>query len=212
MYSLLLLCAFVAGASATVLTSGNIDAETAGKAVFIKFYAPWCGHCKKMKPDWDKLMKEFESSKTAVIGDVDCTTEKDLCSEHGVKGFPTLKWGASLASLESYEGGRDYDSLLNHAKNNLGPSCGPANLDLCSESEAATIKAVMAEDPEALAKELKETDEALKAAEAAFKSGVEELQATYKKLMSEKDEKTAALKTPRHKLLKQVVAANAQKK
>ena len=38
-------------------------------------------HCKEMKPDWDKLGDEFSGSKTVLIGDVDCTVEKDLCSK-----------------------------------------------------------------------------------------------------------------------------------
>ena len=42
----------------------------------------------KMKPDWDKLMDAFADSETALVADVDCTTEgKDLCSEHGVRGY-----------------------------------------------------------------------------------------------------------------------------
>ena len=51
------LAAAASGANAIELTQDNFDAETAGKTVFIKFLAPWWGHCKKMKPDWDKLME-----------------------------------------------------------------------------------------------------------------------------------------------------------
>jgi len=50
------LAAAATGINAIELTADNFDAETAGKTVFIKFLAPWWGHCKKMKPDWDKLM------------------------------------------------------------------------------------------------------------------------------------------------------------
>ena len=38
-------------AQATVLTSDNWEAETGGKTVFVKFYAPWCGHCKKVREE-----------------------------------------------------------------------------------------------------------------------------------------------------------------
>ena len=42
----------------------------------------------KMKPDWDKLMDAFADSDTALVADVDCTAAgKDLCTEHGVKGY-----------------------------------------------------------------------------------------------------------------------------
>merc|ERR1719479_657963 len=75
-----------------------------------------------MKPAWDRLMKDFKDSKTALVADVDCTTEgKPLCDSNGVKGFPTIKYG-DPNNLEKYEGGRDYDSLKEFADENLG--CG----------------------------------------------------------------------------------------
>ena len=45
-----------------------------------------------MKPAWDQLGDAFKDSKTVVIGDVDCTVHQGLCSEHGVKGYPTVKY------------------------------------------------------------------------------------------------------------------------
>ena len=69
----------------------------------IKFYAPWCGHCKKLAPDWNKLTDAFSGSKTAGVYDVDCTADgKPLCEANGVQGFPTLKWGSPDA-LEAYD-------------------------------------------------------------------------------------------------------------
>ena len=58
-----------------------------------------------MKPDWDKLMTEFDGHKSTVIADVDCTAEgKPLCDKEGVKGFPTIKHGDVAALLEITEG------------------------------------------------------------------------------------------------------------
>ena len=49
-----------------------------------------CGHCKSMKPAWDKLMGEFKGHKDVLIGDCDCTGDcKSLCEEIGVQGYPT---------------------------------------------------------------------------------------------------------------------------
>merc|ERR1719274_268206 len=93
-----------------------------------------------MKPDWDKLMKQYKDSKTVLIADVDCTTEgKDLCETHGVQGFPTIKYGDPSA-LEDYEGGRDFDALKKFAEENLKPMCSPSNIDLCDDEKKAEIE------------------------------------------------------------------------
>merc|ERR1719152_659718 len=93
-----------------------------------------------MKPAWDKLMKKFADSNSALVADVDCTADgKPLCEEHGVQGFPTIKWGDPSA-LEDYEGGRDYDDLEKFANENLKPMCSPANLDLCDDDKKAAIQ------------------------------------------------------------------------
>jgi thiol-disulfide isomerase/thioredoxin len=73
-----LLLALTGTASAIELTPENYEAETAGKTVFIKFLAPWWGHCKKMKPDWDKLMDEFKGSATQLVADGELR-EGELC-------------------------------------------------------------------------------------------------------------------------------------
>merc|ERR1719183_881410 len=102
-----------------------------------------------MKPDWDKLGSVYADSATVIIGDVDCTVEKDLCSKYGVRGYPTIKYfvGGDTEG-EAYEGGRDYSSLETFAAESLGPSCNSENKDLCDEAQLAEI-----EEIEALGKE-----------------------------------------------------------
>merc|ERR1719504_3223 len=97
-----------------------------------------------MKPAWDKLMGDFKDSKTALVADVDCTADgKPLCDSNGVRGFPTIKYGDPNA-LEDYEGGRDFDSLLTFAKENLKPTCSPSNIDLCDDDKKAEIAKLQA--------------------------------------------------------------------
>merc|ERR1711959_835568 len=98
------------------------------------------GHCKSMKPAWDKLMEEFKDSKTALVADVDCTVHQDLCSKYGVQGYPTIKYG-DVNNLEDYQGGRSLEDLQTFAKENLGPTCGPANLDLCDAEQKKKVEA-----------------------------------------------------------------------
>ena len=54
----------------------------------LKFYAPWCGHCKRLAPVLDEVAAEAEGDIS--FGKVDCTIYEQLCSSFSVKGFPTL--------------------------------------------------------------------------------------------------------------------------
>ena len=57
-----------------------------------------------MAPTWNKLMDEFEGDAVKLVADVDCTAKgKSLCEEHGIKGFPTLKYG-DPTDLQDYKG------------------------------------------------------------------------------------------------------------
>merc|ERR1719379_331931 len=158
------------------LTPENWENETSGKTIFVKFFAPWCGHCKIMKPAWDKLMKNWnkgDRAKTSLVADVDCTAEgKPLCEEHGVKGFPSIKWG-DPSRLEDYEGGRDYDALKKFAKENLKPVCSPTNIDLCDADKKKEIADI----------------------ESNFEAEVKKLQETYGKLQEDKDSKIADIES-----------------
>lgn len=57
---------------------------------FVKFYAPWCGHCKRLAPIWTNLAKHFKDHAKIKVAKVDCTKNKDTCSKNKVKGYPTL--------------------------------------------------------------------------------------------------------------------------
>jgi len=58
--------------------------------VFVKYYAPWCGHCKKLAPIWDDLAKELSDVKGLVIGKFDATANEVDGVE--IRGYPTLKF------------------------------------------------------------------------------------------------------------------------
>ena len=141
-----------------------------------------------MKPAWDKLMKNFNKEGAAgVVADVDCTAAgKELCNANGVRGYPTIKYG-DPSDLQDYKGGRDYDALMKFAEENLGPSCGPANLDLCDDDKKAKIEEYLELSVDDLEAKVKEGSEALKTADKTFEDAVEELQNTYKQLMEDKE-------------------------
>jgi hypothetical protein len=161
-----------------------------------------------MKPSWDQLMDEFKDSKTALIADVDCTVHQDLCGTHGVEGYPTIKYG-DPNNMEDYQGGRDLEDLQTFAKENLGPSCGPNNLDLCDEEAKKTISDAQALSDADLDAKIKEKEGDLEKADETFKSEVEKLQKKYEELSKEKDATIAAVKKSGLGTLKSVKAAKA---
>lgn len=74
------------------LNGDNFDAYVGGpKAVLVKFFAPWCGHCKHLAPEFEKAAEAFANSPKVVLAEVDCDQHKDLCNKHGIRGFPTMK-------------------------------------------------------------------------------------------------------------------------
>jgi hypothetical protein len=159
-----------------------------------------------MKPAWDKLMAEFKDSKTALVADVDCTAGgKDLCNQVGVRGYPSIKYG-DPNSLEDYKGGRDFDALKKFAEENLGPTCGPANLDLCDADKKAQIEKLSKMSATELETAIKEKDAEVEKLESDFKAFVDGLQKSYKDASDKKEKDVAAVKDSGLGLMKSVAA------
>jgi len=159
-----------------------------------------------MKPDWDKLMAEYKGHASILIADVDCTAAgKDLCETVGVQGFPTIKYG-DPNSLEDYEGGRSFKELQKFAKDNLGPRCGPANLDLCDAAKKAQIEEFMKMDQAALQALVDEKDAEIKKIDSDAEEFLKSLQEQYEKSTKEADEKKKAIKESGLGLMKSVAA------
>merc|ERR1719357_1106369 len=99
-------------------------------------------------------MREFEDKKTALVADVDCSRNgKELCMKVGVTDYPTLKFG-DPNNLKDYEGEHDYDDLLKFAEENLGPTCGPYDMDLCDFMQKVKIERMIAKGLEKLEDEI----------------------------------------------------------
>ncbi|PVU96910.1 hypothetical protein BB559_002210 [Furculomyces boomerangus] len=99
------------------LTEKDFDeaVQNAKKGSLIKFFAPWCGHCKTLAPDYLTVSKAFVGKEDQVfIGEVNCDDHKDLCSRFDIKGYPTIKWfdKGDLKSPSDYSSARDTDSIL----------------------------------------------------------------------------------------------------
>jgi len=166
-----------------------------------------------MKPAWDKLGDEYKSSKTVLIGDVDCTKEQDLCQKYGVQGYPTIKYftGATSSQGDAYNGGRDYDTLSKWAKDNLGPTCGAENIDLCNDEQKKLIKDKQALSAADLDKEIADQEAELKKADDDLEELLKSLQSQYEAGKQKKDDTIAAL-SPKLALLRSVKRAKGDAK
>ncbi|KAF1744130.1 hypothetical protein MXB_726 [Myxobolus squamalis] len=98
--------------SSYVITLDNLNfsqiVQDSSDHYLVKFYAPWCGHCKSLAPVWEEAAKNLHGK--IKMAKVDCTTNPDIATQFGIKGFPTLKFfpahTKNLASSISYDGGR----------------------------------------------------------------------------------------------------------
>lgn len=100
-----------------------------------------------MKPAWDQLGDEFADSSSVVIGDADCTQHQDLCSKHGVQGYPTIKYFVQGEEAKSYNGGRDFDSLKKFVDDNLSAKCTIEDQSECTEKETKYIAKMQGKGP-----------------------------------------------------------------
>lgn len=169
------------------LTKDDFESKTSGKKALVAFKAPWCGHCKRLKPDWDKLADAVD----IVVGEVDCTVEKDLCAKHGVQGFPTIKYSNGFG-WKKYEKARDLSSLETFVEKELGDSCLD-DPNLCSEEELEKLNKYKSMNTDEIHIRLEEIETKKEDAEAVFKVKVEKLQKKYKELQEKKNKNVADL-------------------
>lgn len=119
-----------------ILTDKNFDEEMAkNELLLVEFYAPWCGHCKKLAPEYEAAAEVLSKNDPPIaLAKVDATQEKTLAERFGIQGFPTLFWFKNGVKSE-YTGGRSKDTIVQWVLKKSGP---PSTLVTCDALKEKT--------------------------------------------------------------------------
>ncbi|XP_033754640.1 protein disulfide-isomerase TMX3-like [Pecten maximus] len=86
----------------------------------VEFYAPWCGHCKKLEPTFQQVSISLKNTPVKV-GKLDCTRFSSVASEFSVKGFPTIKF-FNGENIYTHKGDRSKEDILEFVNRAKGPA------------------------------------------------------------------------------------------
>ncbi|XP_073056248.1 protein disulfide isomerase-like 1-4 [Primulina eburnea] len=115
-----------------VLTDGNFtDFVEENKYVMVEFYAPWCGHCKAMAPEYAAAATELKAVDVK-LAKVDATLENELAEKYEVQGFPTVYFFVD-GEHKTYSGQRSKEAIVTWIKKKTGP--GISNITTTEEAE-----------------------------------------------------------------------------
>lgn len=134
----LLSAASIAAASDVhTLTKDTFDSFIKeNELVLAKFYAPWCGHCKALAPEYEEAATALKDKKIHLVK-VDCTEEADLCQKHGVEGYPTLKVFRGSDIVAPYSGQRKSQAIVSHMTKQSMPAISRLEKDSIEEFKTA---------------------------------------------------------------------------
>nr|AFK11227.1 protein disulfide-isomerase A3 [Callorhinchus milii] len=126
--ALLLLLACTLGPFAPVLasdvldlTDGDFQEEVVDhELMLVEFFAPWCGHCKRLAPEYESAATRLKGK--VPLAKVDCTANTETCNKFGVSGYPTLKIFRDGEESGDYDGPRTADGIVTTLKKQAGPS------------------------------------------------------------------------------------------
>lgn len=114
-----------------VLKESNFsDVVSKNRYVLVEFYAPWCGHCQRLVPEYAAAATELKGE--VVLAKVDATEENDLAQKFEVQGFPTLLFFIDGVHKQ-YPGQRTKEAIVSWIKRKTGPAV--SNLTTTEDAE-----------------------------------------------------------------------------
>ncbi|XP_075501495.1 protein disulfide-isomerase-like [Primulina tabacum] len=99
--------------------------------IVVEFYAPWCGHCKALAPEYEKAASVLSSHEPPIVlAKIDASEEsnRELATEYQIQGFPTIKILRNGGkSIQEYKGPREADGIVGYLKKQVGPASAEIN-------------------------------------------------------------------------------------
>lgn len=163
-----------------------------------------------MAPAWHSLGGAYDGSTSALIGEVDCTAQEELCTRFKVEAFPTLKFVQSGDSdMQDYEGEMTVEALMIAAKDLLRPACTPSNRAACDTSQLVQLEAYLQMSPLEQQQSLGEVSAPLQAEEEKLAKLEERLEKLEEKVEAQEEVVDSLKKTvqPKIRLLKAAMGA-----
>ncbi|TFK56291.1 thioredoxin-domain-containing protein [Heliocybe sulcata] len=101
--------------------------------VFVKFFAPWCGHCKKLAPIWIDLARHMQNK--LAVAEVNCEDHSALCKSQDVSGYPMLYYYPGQGGDKmDYTGGRKFEQLKTFAEKAVAPAVQEIKFDALQQT------------------------------------------------------------------------------
>ncbi|KAH0595320.1 hypothetical protein MHUMG1_07070 [Metarhizium humberi] len=119
------------------------DFVKANPLVLAEFFAPWCGHCKALAPEYEEAATTLKE-KDIKLAKIDCTEEAELCKEHGVEGYPTLKVFRGVDNVAPYNGQRKAAAITSYMVKQSLPAVSLLTKDTLEEFKTADKVVVVA--------------------------------------------------------------------
>lgn len=139
---------------AAIVSAGTSEVTTLTKKTFTEFinenelvlaefFAPWCGHCKALAPEYEEAAKALKEKNIKLV-QIDCVDESDLCKEQGVEGYPTLKVFKGLENVSLYQGARKAPAIISHMTKQSLPAVSILKNEMLEDFKSADKVVVVA--------------------------------------------------------------------